>query len=591
MDYSKFSNETLEKISKNEPLDYSRLTNDELEEISKSTPQASVPKVDRPIIPQGPAEIGQLEAGVRGAADYASFGFADELEAMLRSGAITGEEYEKKRDELREIYKQAAEQHPLTYHGAGLAAGFALPIGGLGGFATKGATLGGKIARSALMGAGMGGLAGAGTSEAADTSGLLKDIGTGAAAGAIAGPAVEGGLSAIGRLGKSAYENVGPIKAILDTAKFASQGERIAGEEGGRITTQKALKSAEDLVKEIKKTQGVKNAAYKEAEQASTFEIDPKEIKQKIDKAIENGADPAQLKPLQKLLARLTGKTEEAAGGTSDELSQLLGETYGKTGEEATEAATKMLKPEDLNLLKQEAKKLKSRIYGTPSEASMELANDLNNLYKGSIDSSKAENIDKNLRQAMAKLGMSGSMSKSAQLGVEDTERLTNKLLSKQMKAGESAGSVEFQKTEEAYKKLLETLPEGSPQKIELQKKIDQLKGDAYKSFLSDITRGHNTFAISPTELNWTMTAAGKLGFAAEAAGATYRGIVNSPPGKLMSIANNLRQKGYQKYADTLNKIAGTEDVNKRRALTFTLLQNPEFRQMVAPDMSNIGNE
>lgn len=585
MDYSKFSEETLAKISKNEPLDYSKLSDDELNEITKNTPSTSSTSPEPVSLePKGPENISQLESGIRGAADYSTFGFADEIEAMLRSGKLSGQEYEKKRDELREIYKQAAEQNPMTYHGAGIASGFALPIGGIGGFATKGATLGAKIGKSALMGAGMGALAGAGTSEAADTSDLLKDITTGATAGAIAGPAIEGGLSAIGRLGKGAYENIGPVKAILDTGKFAAQGDRIVGEEGGRLTTQSALKSSEDVVKGLKSVQEAKNKAYRAAEEASDFTIKVKDLRDKIQKAEENGADPAQLSNLKKLLNKLAGEEPSQA---SDEMHKLMSGIYPSApSAAASEAEEKVLRPADLNLLKQEAKKIKSRIYGTPSDAATDLANDINQTYKSSIDATQGENIDKNLREALAKLGMSGATSKP-QLSPNDVERLTDKLLKKTTKAGADKGSIEFKKTEDAFNKLIQALPEGSPEQLQLKDKISKLKDDAYKSFLSDITRGHNTFAISPGNLNWTMTAAGKLGFAAEAAGATYRGIINSPPGKLIGLANDLRQKGYQKYAETLNKIAGTEDVSKRRALTFTLLQNPEFRKLMSPDIGN----
>lgn len=587
MDYSKFSEETLRKISENEPLDYSQLSDVELEEISSQSKAAAPIATETPM----PEEIGQLESGIRGAADYGSFGFADELEAMFRSGAISGEEYEKKRDELREVYKQAAEQNPLTYHGAGIAAGFALPIGGIGGFATKGATLGAKLAKSAGMGAGMGALAGAGTSEAEGVTGMLGDVATGAAAGAIAGPAIEGGLSALGRLGKGAYENIGPVKAIIDTAKFAAKGERIAGEEGGRITTAKALKASEELVNELKTVQEAKNKAYRSAEAASDFEIKVSELREKIQRAEEQGADPAQLKNLKRLLNKLAGEPEPVSPGATDEMSALLGETYGPTAApEVAAEAEKTLKPADLNLLKQEAKKIKSRIYGAPSEAATELSTDLNKLYKSSIDPTEAEGIDKNLREALAKLGMSGSMSKP-QLSAQEIERLTDRLLKKAIKAGESKGSVEFKKTEDAFQKLISALPEGSPERLQLESKIKNLKEEAYKSFLSDITRGHNTFAISPSNLNWTMTAAGKLGFAAEASGAAYRGIVNSTPGQLMGMANKMVERGYRKYADTLNKIAGTEDVNKRRALTFTLLQNPEFRELMSPEIFSTGEE
>src|SRR5690606_26023528 len=145
------------------------------------------------------------------------------------------------------------------------------------------------------------------------------------------------------------------------------------------------------------------------------------------------------------------------------------------------EGAEKTLGASDLNLLKQEGRKIKSRVYGAPSDAANTLADDINKLYKESIDSTEADLIDKNLREALAKLGMSKSFSKP-QLKVEDVERLTDRILKKTMKASESKGNIEFKKTEDAFKRLLSALPEGSPERATLSNKINNLKEEAYKS-------------------------------------------------------------------------------------------------------------
>lgn len=849
MDYSKFSEETLSRISENEPLDYSKLSDDELSEITKND-TSNQQAASNPISMEqnAPKSISQLESGIRGAADYSSFGFADELEAMYDSGKLSGEEYETRRNQLRDTYKQAADQNPMTYHGAGIASGFALPIGGLGGFATKGASVGAKIAKSALTGAGMGALAGAGTSEATDTTDLLKDIAIGGVAGGALGPALEGGVASVGHVGKMAYDNIGALKAVLDTGKFAAKGSRIVGEEGGRITTENALKSSEDVIKAIKGVQTVKNENFRSAELASNVTIDVNKIQELIDLSIKNGADVKEVKGLQSLLNKLSGKVDEVVTDPAKynervrkEISQAQEElkikTYekldkdiqkravvaereakqvaeisnrkliesavsglgappgisGKAKQDFEQTAIEMLKkqgqyldpieaskkakadilsqaadlykgpsiktspvtktnyvesqigkdvavrtkappkgsdledvadamvgnassaginiqkladtnsaqaytiaerenkkaiakltkqydeqqlarsrddiiselkdspawtdpitaaknakaatlagdlnrplietitefspelnrqvsssrvgeetvlkkilpnyefketkftkdklrPEDLNLLKQQASKSRGPLFGAPSDAVGELSSEINKLYKSSIDSSKVDDIDKNLREALAKLNMSGMASKH-KLSPNDMEHFTDRLLKKTGRAGADRGSVEFKKTEDAFDKLMQALPEGSPEQLKLKEKVSKLKEDAYKTFLSGITRGHNTFAINPGNLNWTMTAAGKLGYGAEIVGATYRGIVNSPPGKLIGLANDLRQKGFQKYAETLSKIAGTEDVSKRRALTFTLLQNPEFRKLMSSDISDLEND
>src|SRR5690606_3015757 len=182
--------------------------------------------------------------------------------------------------------------------------------------------------------------------------------------GTIAGPAIEGGLSALGRLGKAAYKNVGPVKAISDTAKYAAAGERIAGEEGGRITTEKALKTAEELVHEIKNVQEAKNKAYRAAEEASDFKIKVDDLKKRIQEAEDKGADPAQLRNLKSLVKRLTGE-EEVVSQQSDELINFLDDVYSPTKitDVIEEGAEKTLGASDLNLLKQEGRKIKSRVY------------------------------------------------------------------------------------------------------------------------------------------------------------------------------------------------------------------------------------
>jgi len=857
MDYSKFSDETLKKISNNEPLDYSKLSDTELEEITKSSQPKVAQTVNVPPTQQSPTQITQLESALRGAGDYGLFGFEDEAVGALKS-LLSNKTYEQARDEEREANRMAAEENPLTYHGSGIAAGFALPIGGLGGMATKGVSRGGAFLRSALSGAGMGALAGAGQAE--NLSDIPKEVATGALAGAVVAPALEGSLTALGKLGKATYENISPIKAVLDTAKYAAQGERIAGEEGSRLTTEKAKNAAEDLVKELKLGQEYKNQSFRSSEQLSKVQTNVSEIQDLINKAIDTGVDPKIIKPLQIKLDKLSGKTEQvvtdptkynqmfseeinkaseelkiktyeklqndlekraliaekeaqksaelhnknllnekikeirvksdvslfsnkelkekaiqelknnnlyidpieaaknarsevlstaenvyspsikqspvtktafietpigkdkairsplpmdvdehpnallkniSSAGINiekladtnsaqafalaerenkksiDKLTKLYSEqnmlvnrddiitelknsnkwidpkTSAKTAKEITLAGEldrplietfsqyspeinrqvmsskigddtiirkilpKMefkenvftkenLTPKDLNELKQLTSKMDTNVYGQSSGMLNDLKQSVNDLYKKSISKEaniplhpenadlsafeKPYQIDQTLRTTLAKLGISEKLS-TPKLSEDEFEKLSLDLLKQYIKAGESKGSIEYKQTKDAMRQLIDLYPENSPQKAKLQEAIKNMEETSYKSFLSDITRGHNTFAISPSNLNWTMTAAGKLGFAAEAAGATYRGIIDSPPGKLLNMANKIREKGYQKYADTLNKIAGTEDVNKRRALTFTLLQNPEFRKLMSPDLTNIGND
>ena len=116
-----------------------------------------------------------------------SLGFADELEAALRSGAISGQEYEAIRDQLRAKQESFARENPKTALAAEVAGGLATPLGVFGA-----ATKAPSILRSAVTGAGIGGIQGAGKSTSEEE--LAGDIVT----GTLTGGGVGAGLGTIG---------------------------------------------------------------------------------------------------------------------------------------------------------------------------------------------------------------------------------------------------------------------------------------------------------------------------------------------------------------------------------------------------------
>jgi hypothetical protein len=129
----------------------------------------------------------------RTAAQGLTFGFADELEAALRSGAISGKEYESIRDRLRAQQAQYNIDNPGFSTPLELLGGMAMPFGLLKGLkgtsgatqaAVTGETLGGQIARGTGVGAATGALTGAGTAEK-DT--LQNAAVTGAVGGVLGG--------------------------------------------------------------------------------------------------------------------------------------------------------------------------------------------------------------------------------------------------------------------------------------------------------------------------------------------------------------------------------------------------------------------
>ena len=126
-----------------------------------------------------------MESGLRGAAQGASFNFADELTGALEAGkeALVGsdqlsdlpENYKKYRDESRAAYKAAEAANPKTFVGGQLAGGLISLI------PAAGTTRAAKFATSI----GQGALAGIGSGETAE------EMAAGAGIGALAGAAVK----------------------------------------------------------------------------------------------------------------------------------------------------------------------------------------------------------------------------------------------------------------------------------------------------------------------------------------------------------------------------------------------------------------
>ena len=103
-----------------------------------------------------------------------TFGTLDELEAALRTGSISGADYERQRNQLREQQKQFGEDMPLVKTPLELAGGVALPFGAARQVAKlapetqaliTGTTLTGQAGRGAGVGAATGALSGYGYSE------------------------------------------------------------------------------------------------------------------------------------------------------------------------------------------------------------------------------------------------------------------------------------------------------------------------------------------------------------------------------------------------------------------------------------------
>lgn len=163
--------------------------------VQDETPQVAT-SVFQPSVPYS----GVAEAG-RAVAQGATFGFADELEAALRTGQISGPQYEKLRNQLRAQQGQFGQDYPNVKTPLELAGGMIAPVAGFQ--AAKqastgvqstlaGEKLGGQMARGLGVGAATGALSGAGYATQDTGEEAVKGSIFGGALGATVPVAIKG---------------------------------------------------------------------------------------------------------------------------------------------------------------------------------------------------------------------------------------------------------------------------------------------------------------------------------------------------------------------------------------------------------------
>lgn len=200
----------------------------------------------------------QAESAARGAAQGATFGFADEIQGAVGGAAAKllrpdlfegqgiGDVYKQARDIQRGRNQEAKEANPKTFIGAEIGGGIANPLTRLP-FAR-----GNSVKDVAVGGAGLGAIYGAGNTE--DVTNLLqttKDIASNAAlgaGGALAGKAVMSLVSPISNTAKKVGASIGarvpnPIRNKLSKVQATNEIKAQLKKEG--VNSQKALERME----------------------------------------------------------------------------------------------------------------------------------------------------------------------------------------------------------------------------------------------------------------------------------------------------------------------------------------------------------
>jgi hypothetical protein len=180
-------------------------------------PQAGQPQAFTSVLGPGVPYSGPAEA-LRSIGQGLTFGTLDEIEAAVRTGSISGPEYERQRNLLREQQKQFGQDMPITKTGLEIGGSLIAPLGAakqIGRLAPStqaaviGQTVPGQVARGTAVGAATGAASGYGFAE--------KDAGSEAVVGGIFGGLLGGSVPIV-------VDKAGTlIKNVLNSAGIGDQ--------------------------------------------------------------------------------------------------------------------------------------------------------------------------------------------------------------------------------------------------------------------------------------------------------------------------------------------------------------------------------
>lgn len=186
-------------------------------------PQANQPQAFTSVLGPGVPYSGPAEA-LRSIGQGLTFGTLDEIEAAVRTGSISGPEYERQRNLLREQQKQFGQDMPITKTGLEIGGSLIAPFGAarqIGRLAPStqatiiGQTVPGQVARGTAVASATGAASGYGFAE--------KDAGTEAVVGGIFGGLLGGTAPIVVDKAGSLIKNVLNSAGIGDQQTAASK--------------------------------------------------------------------------------------------------------------------------------------------------------------------------------------------------------------------------------------------------------------------------------------------------------------------------------------------------------------------------------
>lgn len=280
----------------------------------------------------------------RGALQGVSFGFADEIGAILKN-AFGGQNFDEALENAREWYRKGQKAHPFAY-GVGEVGGV-LPWAAVpGASALRAATIPGKIVREAGTGATVGALHGAGTAEgdiADRAQGALEGGIVGVGTGALAVPAaraIGAGTRAISSAVKgdptvAAQKfmdaalldrfDPGRVKAMAPEAMALDAGQAMQGLAEGVSQSTQARNILRDALEarainaEVLRRQAANDAATMFGSAVRNADpVDTKWVLDVLDQKIADVTDDARRRQLVNLRQRIL-----AQGDVAERLSEV----------------------------------------------------------------------------------------------------------------------------------------------------------------------------------------------------------------------------------------------------------------------------
>lgn len=566
MDYSKLSDSTLKALKKGKPLDVSKLSDDEVRELSGAQ--------------KTPEPVSKTESFLRGAAQGGSLGFADEmtgggeaaLDKILGKNGDLADLYRQHRDESRANYKAAEEENPMTSLAGNLAGGLVTPIP-FGEAKTMG--------EIALNGAKIGAAAGLGSGEADLTKGQIGKAGGEMLRGAGTGAAIGGVVGGLGKLGGVVAKST-PGRAFAEGMKGNDLVGKEARQKIGDELVQFAGKAGDDIQSELSGAAKNKMSILRDAD-ASGQKLDISDLLNKI-----------YPEEVNKLPDSFTAKGDAARASLNEpiERAKTLGKGIDIDQNKLMQEITGNPDLTHMDIPPQQPLEM------TPTQidsfrralANLGFEQDLKDDQVVALAKRMSGKVGEQANEQIPGLGDANKKIKNL-IGAQDIFNIGNGLdeLGNQTKLTPllqrlESDTLSSDVARSKFGKGIEALKSASP---ELGEKIEQQGTDLAEKY--DLARDINKpISMTGNPLEMSKRLSGKV---ANVAGVGIGKLANTPiaqiaktpfsamPEYINALSAKLEAKG-SKFAPMVKNLA-TESEPKRKAIIFSLMQQPAFRQAI----------